>query len=110
MVDSPNCVCGGYENIVHFLFYCPRYKNIRCSLFVALGNILLPGVAPHLLVDHIGIDNICSICLYGKGLKVTFPRLTRLYNLPVTLPDILNKPTVTTHFYMPDWHTQVHVR
>ena len=24
---------------------------------------------------------------------MTFPRLTRLYNLPVTLPDILNKPT-----------------
>ena len=66
MVDSPNCVCGDYENIVHFLFYCPRYMNIRWSLFVALGNILLPGVAPHLLVDHIGIDNIGSICLYGS--------------------------------------------
>ena len=27
-----------------------------------------------------------------------FPRFTRLCNLPVTLPNILNKPTVTTRF------------
>ena len=40
MGDSPNCVCGDYENIVHFLFYCPRYNNVRWSLFVDLGNIL----------------------------------------------------------------------
>ena len=44
MVDSPNCVRGEY----------------------AFGNILLPGVAPHLLVANTGIDHICSICLYGR--------------------------------------------
>ena len=40
-------------------------------------------------------------------------RLTRFYDftiLPITLPDILNKPTVMTRCYMQDWHTLVHVR
>ena len=50
----------------------------------------------------------------GKGLRFIVLyhviRFTRLYNLPVTLPDILNKPTVTTRFCTQDRHMQVHVR
>ena len=44
-----------------------------------------------------------------KGKGIGFIVLS-CYNLPVTLPDILNKPTVMTRCYTQHWHTWVHVR
>ena len=31
IVDSPSCVCGGFERAYHFLFVCPRFAAARNS-------------------------------------------------------------------------------
>ena len=31
IVDSPSCLCGGFESAYHFLFVCPRFAAARNS-------------------------------------------------------------------------------
>ena len=39
LVESPNCICGITETVVHFLLDCPRHTTLRDRPFNLQGEV-----------------------------------------------------------------------
>ena len=66
ILPSAACSCNcPNEDTRHFFLFCPLFEQPRLTLLRSVGNVLAPGVHPHLLVNYVA-DRLLEIMLSGS--------------------------------------------